>query len=102
MFLAALARSHAAHHLRSVGNRLLRVERRLAAREALHQQSRILVYQDAHCANLTTFSAASRMPFATVKLNPDSVSILRPNSTFVPSIRTTIGTVTFKSRAAFT
>ena len=33
------------------------------------------------------------MPSATVKLKPDSVRILRPSSTLVPSMRTTIGTL---------
>ena len=41
-------------------------------------------------------------PSATVKLKPDSVRILRPSSTLVPSMRTTIGTLMFRSRAAAT
>src|SRR5439155_24552068 len=101
MLRAALARSHAADHIGSVVDRLLGVERALSSSETLHQQACVLIDQDAHrcTASLTTFSAASRMPSATVKLNPDSVRIFRPNSTLVPSIRTTMGTLIFKSRA---
>ena len=53
-------------------------------------------------ASATTFSAASFMPSATVKLKPDSARILRPSSTLVPSMRTTMGTWMFSSRAAAT
>ncbi len=42
------------------------------------------------------------MPSATVKLNPDSIRILRPSSTLVPSMRTTIGTLIASSCAAAT
>src|SRR5258707_15405758 len=100
MCLSALPGRDAADHFGSVGERLRRVKGGLAAGETLHQQSRVFVDQDAHFANPTTFSAASRMPSATVKLNPDSLSIVRPNSTLVPSMRTTIGTFTASSRAA--
>src|SRR5579871_6107652 len=102
MFLPALARCDAAHHLRLVRDGLLRVERAFLAGEALHQHARVFVDQDAHAAAFTTFCAASRIPSATVKSKPDSSKILRPSSTLVPSMRTTIGIATFNSRAAAT
>src|ERR1700722_1533864 len=103
---SALARRHATNHLGSVIDGRLRVETGLASGEALKQYSRVLIYQDAHAftplAAWTTFSAASRIPSATVKLKPDVLKISCPFSTLVPSIRTTTGAVTFNSRAAFT
>src|SRR5215471_3425283 len=107
MFLPAFARRNASHHVRSVRDGLLGVKRSLFPGESLHQQTRVLVHQNAHAAapcraSRTTFSAASRMPSATVKFKPDSVKICRPCSTFVPSIRTTTGAFTDSSRAAFT
>src|SRR5262245_46975131 len=101
---AALSGSHTADYVRAVGDRLKRVKRALLSRKALHDEACILIDEDAHCftASLTTFSAASRMPSATVKLNPDSARILRPCSTFVPSMRTTRGTWILRSRAAAT
>jgi len=42
------------------------------------------------------------MPVATVKFKPESVSIWRPISTLVPSMRTTTGTLTLSCRAAAT
>src|SRR5271155_4578414 len=103
MFLPALARRDASHHLGSVRDGLLRVERAFFAGETLHQQASVFIDQYAHLpAAFTTFSAASFIPSATVKFNPDSINIFRPNSTFVPSMRTTIGTPTLNSRAAVT
>ena len=62
---AALAGRHAADDVGAVGDGLLRVERAFLAGEALHDQSRVFVYQYAHsfasAASFTTFSAASRM-----------------------------------------
>src|SRR3984893_16797343 len=102
MFLAAFAWRYAAHHLRAVIDRRLCVKAGLSTGETLHQKARVVVDEYAHCASLTTFSAASFMPSATVKLNPDSFRISRPFPTLVPSMRTTIGTLIFSSRAAFT
>ena len=48
MFGPALARHYAAHYLRAVSDRLLRVERAFLAGESLHDQSSILIYQYAH------------------------------------------------------
>ena len=47
------------------------------------------------------FWAASRIPRVKI-FSPDSARILRPNSTFVPSIRTTRGTRRGFSRRAST
>ena len=78
---------------------LLGVERALAAGQALDEQARVLVDQDAHAP--TYFSERSpRDDFlgrlapsvsAVVKLRPLSASICLPCSTLVPSMRTTIG-----------
>src|SRR5665213_2153644 len=77
MFLPAFPRGCSAHHFGSVVNRLLRVKRAFPSGEALKENSCVFVYKHAHCASLTAFSAASFMPSATVKLNPDSVRIFR-------------------------
>src|SRR5579884_68906 len=53
-------------------------------------------------ASATTFSAASRIPLATVKFRPESARICRPFSTLVPSSRSTIGTLMSSARAAST
>ncbi len=49
-------------------------------------------YKRHHFAAATTFFAASVNPLAVVMFCPLSASILRPNSTLVPSRRTTNGT----------
>src|SRR5690242_13801652 len=102
MRLAALSRHDASHHLGLVIDGGLRVEARFAPRESLENHPRVLIDENAHLASLTTFSAASFMPSATVKLNPESFKISCPLSTLVPSMRTTMGTLTFSSRAALT
>src|SRR5260370_22826478 len=102
MSLTTLAGSDATHHLCSVIDGGLRMEAGFAAGETLEDHPRVLIDEDAHCASLTTFSAASFMPSATVKLNPEAFKISCPFSTLVPSMRTTIGTLTLNSRAAFT
>src|SRR6266849_1262767 len=102
MSLPAFTRRHAAHHYRPVIDGCLRMETGFAAVESLEDEARVLIHEDAHCASLTTFSAASFMPLATVKLNPELFKISCPFSTLVPSMRTTIGTFTLNSRAAFT
>src|SRR5712691_927035 len=48
MFRAALARGYAADDVRAVLDHLLRVKGAFAAREALHDQSCVLVYKHAH------------------------------------------------------
>src|SRR6185503_751565 len=84
------------------GDALLGMKGCLFAGEALHQQAGVFVDQNAHWASLTTFSAASFMASATVKLSPESWRIWRPSSTLVPSIRTTTGMPIDNSRAAAT
>src|SRR5215510_14278462 len=102
----AFARGDAAHHLGAVGDRLLGVERALRAGEALADDLGVLVDQDGHqFASLTAwtiFSAASARFSADVILSPDSLRIFLPNSTLVPSRRTTSGTCKLTSRAAAT
>src|SRR5580704_3064065 len=98
MFLPAFARRDPAHHFGPIRDGLLRMERSLFAGKTLHQQARLLIHQYAHLpAAFTTFSAASRIPSAMVKFNPESINIFRPNSTLVPSMRTTMGTLTLSS-----
>src|ERR1700722_20767799 len=105
MLLAAFARRHAADDFSLVGYRLGRLKGRFFSGESLEKHAGIFVDEDAHlapsvAASPTTFCAASNMPSATVKLNPDSSKIFCPNSTFVPSMRTTMGTLIDSSRAA--
>ena len=97
---SALARRHAADHLRAVLRAALGVEGAFLARNALHNQPRIFVNQNCHsyapAAAATTISAASFIVAPTWKFRPDSFRIFRPSSTFVPSSRSTIGTLTFE------
>src|SRR5438067_4935166 len=106
MLRAAFPRRHAPGHLRAVGDRLLRMERALRAGEALTDDRRRGVDEDRHHAaslmTSTTFRAASSRLSAAISGNPDCPRILRPNSTFVPSSRTTSGTCRLTSRAAAT
>src|SRR5208283_536996 len=102
---SALARSYAAHDLRSVGLRCFGVKRSFTARQSLHNQSRRFINQDAHLtpfAAATTFSAASFMVSATMKFSPLSFNVTRPCSTLVPSSRSTIGNWMLVFRAALT
>src|SRR5205085_11910048 len=117
----ALAGRHTAHDLRSVVAALNRVERSLAAGDALHDDSSVLVCPDGHqrfpCAAAdpslrsgrscrfaaaTTFCAASYMPSAVISGSPELLRISLPRSTFVPSRRTTTGTGSPMSRDALT
>src|SRR5690606_5517759 len=103
VLLAAAARRHAADHLRAVGQALLRVERALLAGQALANNFRLGVDQNAHAvppARATTFEAASVNPVAATTSSPLSASSCRPFSTFVPSSRTTTGTPTCTWRTA--
>src|SRR5215469_11776753 len=105
MLRGAFSRSHPTHHLRVVIQHLLGVKTAFASSDSLHDDARILVNQHAHrapSARATTFSAPSFIPFAMVKLNPDSRRICWPFSTLVPSILTTTGTLKCNSFAAFT
>src|SRR5712664_3582262 len=105
MLGAAFAGRHTANYVRAVLDHLLRVEGTFAAGEALDDQARLFVYQDAHPgppARATTFCAPSFMPSAMVKFRPLSRRICWPASTLVPSMRTTTGTLNFRSLAAAT
>src|SRR5215469_16354544 len=106
MCRAAFAGRGAADHFRPIGDGLLRVEGALVAGEALADDARVLVDEDGHYFEpftaLTTFSAASARLSAEVMARPDSARIFLPNSTFVPSRRTTSGTESEISRAAAT
>src|SRR6266851_8165720 len=102
---AAFSGGNAAHNIRAVFDHLLRVKGAFAAGEALNDQARFFIDENAHRAppaRATTFSAPSFMPSAMVKFNPLSRRICWPRSTLVPSMRTTTGTFTCKSLAAAT
>src|SRR5579864_2189656 len=102
MRLTALTRSDAAHYFRAVIDGRLGMKAGFAPGESLEDYTGVLIHQDAHLASLTTFSAASFMPSATVELTPDPFKVSCAFSTLVPSMRTTIGTFTLNSRAALT
>src|SRR6185312_5578916 len=105
MFLAAFAGRDSADNVRAIRDGLFRVESAFLAGEALNNQAGFFIYEYAHFlppASATTLSAASFMPSAIVKLNPESRRILMPCSTLVPSILITIGTLMPRSRAAAT
>src|SRR6185503_6832447 len=95
VFDAALARRHTTDNLRAVLHGLQRVECSFSSGESLNQKPRVLINQYAHDylfpVAATTFSAASFIPSATMKFNPEVRRISCPCSTFVPSSRTTIG-----------
>src|SRR5262249_35955767 len=94
--LTAFARRHARHDLRAILDHLLRVERAVAARDALHDQRRVLVDEDAHAAlpplaSSTAFFTASSMSDDAEK--PLSCRIFIAISSLVPVSRMTIGTL---------
>ena len=87
---ATFARRDAAHDVGAVGDHLLRVERSLVAGEALDDDARLLVEQDAHAAApawraATTRSAASASVAAVTIDRPLSCRMRRPSFTFVPA-----------------
>src|SRR5207253_5330021 len=104
---AALPRRDAAHDVRAIGDHFPGVERPLVAGEALDDDPRLLVEQDAHAASpasraATTRSAASESVSAVWICRPLSLRMRRPSSTLVPARRTTRGTGTRTSRTACT
>src|SRR5665213_1360145 len=103
---AAFARRGAAHHLGAIGDGLFGMEGALAAGEALADDLGVLVDEDGHYLEpftaLTIFSAASARSLAEVMARPDLARISLPNSTLVPSRRTTSGTFSEISFAAAT
>ena len=105
MFGPAFARRHARHYFRAVIHHLLRVKSAFAPSKPLHDQTSALINQHAHRAppaRATAFSAPSFIPSATAKFRPECFKISFPCWTFVPSMRTTTGTLNFNSFAAFT
>src|SRR5438876_9137961 len=98
MLLSAPARGHAAHQLRAVGDRRLRMKGSLLAGKSLADDARIAVDQDAHAlpfaASATTLRAASVRSLAAVIVSPLLASMARAACAFVPSSRTTTGTLT--------
>src|SRR5205807_5510847 len=103
---AALAPGDPADHPRAIGDRLLGMEGALRAGEALADHRRRRIDEDRHHAasstTATTFFAASSKSAAAVNGRPDWLRMRRPNSTLVPSRRTTSGTCRLTSRAAAT
>ena len=74
MLRAAFTRSHAANNVCPILYRLNGVKRAFAASDALNKQPGILIGKHAHLIPLvdaTTFSAASFIPSATMKFNPE-------------------------------
>src|SRR6056297_606201 len=115
MRLAALAGGHAADHLGAIGDRLFGVESALRAGEALTDHLGVFVDEDCHLGVLlwkfrerraadarpggqpltafTIFSAPSLRSSAPITSRPEDEMISLPFSTFVPSRRTTSGTL---------
>src|SRR5271156_1152450 len=105
MLGAAFAGGDSADDVGAVFDHLLRVKRAFAAGEALDDEARFFVYENAHRAppaRATTLVAPSFMPSAMVKFRPESRRICWPISTLVPSMRTTTGTLIPRSLAAAT
>src|SRR2546429_8176829 len=98
VLLSAAARSHAAHELRAVGERGLRVKCALLAGESLADHPGVAVDQNAHwatsAASATTLRAASVRSAAAVIARALPASSARPLSAWVPPSRTTTGTLT--------
>src|SRR6202012_1546859 len=104
MGLAAFTRRGAARHLGAIGDGLFGMEGALGAGEALADDLGILVDENGHYLEPSTplppFPAASARSFAEVMARPDLARISLPNSTLVPSRRTTSGTFSETSLAA--
>src|SRR5690606_23587833 len=103
MLAAAASRRDAGDDFRAVLEALLGVERALTPRKPLRDDLRLLADEDAHAAppaSATTFDAASFRSSAGTIASPLSASICLPFSTFVPSSRTTTGTLTSASVTA--
>src|ERR1700743_2046963 len=96
MSRTAFARRGAADHLGAIGDGLFGMKGALVAGEALADDLGVLVDKNGHYflpfTAFTTFSAASPRLSAEVMARPDSAGIFLPNSTLVPSRRTTSGT----------
>src|SRR4030095_11126438 len=94
--LAALAWRHTGHDLRAVLDHLARVEGSVAARDALDNDRRALVDEDAHAALPPVASCTARCTASSMSVmaeKPFSVRIFTAISSFVPVRRITIGTL---------
>src|SRR5690606_15738472 len=113
--LAAPARHHAADDLGAVIQHLLRVELGDAARDALHDDAGVAIYEDGHwtaltlvfcavsfCQAMTARWAASISVVARMIGRPDLARIFSPSSTLVPARRTITGTSTASAFSACT
>src|SRR5471032_3260906 len=104
MGAATFARRGAAYHLGAIGDGLFGMKGALLAGEALADHLGILVNENRHYFEpftaLTIFSAASARSLAEMIAMPDLARISLPNSTLVPSRRTTSGTLSETSFAA--
>src|SRR5213593_4825124 len=105
---ATLARADASDQVRAVGLHLLGMERPLATGQPLDEHPALAGEQDAHeaAAGLLVPAAASSTILRAAALAPASGGIpasfsnCRPSSSRVPVIRTTSGSLRFKSRVA--
>ena len=90
--LTALARRYARDDVRAVSEHLLGMEGALAAGNALNDEPRVLIDNDAHRRSLLSSSAAmdSRNPSVRTTSECRLSMISTPLSLFVPSMRTTI------------
>src|SRR2546428_630506 len=108
MRAATLARADAGDQVGAVGLHLLGMERPLAAGQPLDEHPALAGEQDAHeaAAGVLVPAAASSTIFRAAALAPASGGIpaspsnCRPSSSRVPVIRTTSGTLRFRSRVA--
>src|SRR5262249_49157821 len=101
--LAALPRRHAAHHRGAVLQHLAGVERALAPGDALDQQPRLRVDEDAHAAPLASATTCCTAWSMSLSARMPTPSRMRMASTsLVPVSRMTIGTSTLNWRVAAT
>src|SRR5262249_2076181 len=100
----ALAGRDPADDLRAVLLAPCGVEGPFLAGDPLDHHPRVPVDEDAHAATpfakATAFRAPSPMSSAIVSRRPDSASMRLPSSTFVPSARSTTGSVSPSVRTA--
>src|SRR5204863_506680 len=101
--LSALPRRDPGNHRGAILQHLLRVERSVAAGDALHQQASVLVHEDAHLPLRASFTAsftASSMSVPAV--NPFRERISMASSSLVPVSRMTSGRPSFSFFVAVT
>src|SRR5262245_45124499 len=100
----SLTGSYPRHHLSPVLLAGLRMKLAGGTGDALGQNPSLFADQNRHAyfTACTIFSDPSAIVSAEMMGRPESARIFRPNSTFVPCIRTTNGTLILSSRAAST